>query len=155
MNRNEAFIASLKEWSNSISNGEQELKGLTFHLGYSIGVKGLEASIDKLEERINYLVSNGIIKKKFLIDGLIREVDNYLNRKIYFLGESIVNNEYLQESYLNDFDIVPEHAQRKSKEDIKISIIESEQQIDQWNRIKSTYFTRLNEREWQDENIRK
>ncbi|WP_407268930.1 hypothetical protein [Radiobacillus sp. PE A8.2] len=148
MDRIENFLSGLQEWSSSINNGEKELSELIMSLSQSLGGKLFTKDIKQFEERIRYLVKEVKIGEMFLVNSLINEVDNVLNRRINSLGEKLSFNEFSQELDRAEFGIVTNMNKQNDYETVRENIENYEEQIDKWNFVKSSYFTKSKERQW-------
>jgi hypothetical protein len=157
MNRINTFLSCLKNWDETTENKIESLEGITFHLGYNLGIREkLKIDLQDIHDRIVYLTKKEKIKEKFLIYSLISEVDFLLERGINYLGEAIIINEQLSSDYEDEFGVIPEHIEKSiSKMKDKSNLFKAEIQLDNWRKIKNTHFTRFNERIWENDDLQK
>lgn len=158
MNRTDTFLSCLKHWDETTENKSMTLDSINFHLGYILGLgnESLKATLQDINDRIVYLTTSERVQGKFLIYSLINEVENLFKHDLNHLGEAIITNEAMNQSYLDEFGVVPDHVKSalerlKSKE----HIFKCEHQLDSWRIIISTQFTISKERQWSNEEFLK
>lgn len=154
MNRLDTFLSCLKHWDEATENKATTLDSINFHLGFILGLgdDSLSAKLQDIHDRIVYLTNTEKLQEKFLIYSLLNEVENTLEHQLNNLGEAIVNNEVMNQSYLDEYGEIPDHAKStidrlKSKE----HIFKCENQLDSWRKIKNTHFTISQERSWSNQ----
>ncbi|AFU12228.1 hypothetical protein MC28_0806 [Bacillus thuringiensis MC28] len=143
------FIESLKEWDEQCNPKDATLKDILFFLNYNIGGRDTfeDVTVEKLEERINYLVNKESFEEKFLIDSLIHETTAIFKKRIAGHGEAIIKDENLKhfiEQQGKDAGFV-EKFLSKSK-DMQY-IYNAENQLDVWTVIVNQYFSLSNRRQ--------
>ncbi|MBS4191203.1 hypothetical protein KHA94_13520 [Bacillus sp. FJAT-49705] len=151
MNRLNTFIQSLEELKTISEQTDKEFKGLLFNLAFLLGKKDSISinSTDELKSRIEYLIKEENVREKFLINALVNEVNNHFEHFISSHGEIILNNEYLANSYREEFGMVPEHIQNgldQSKD--KSFLFTLEEQYDSWKLIVIKNFSKAQQRQW-------
>ncbi|OWW11705.1 hypothetical protein BUE63_02425 [Bacillus sp. MB353a] len=101
MSWTDAFIDSLKDWDVLCTVKNIKLKDVLGQIGYRIGQQGLvdNSTIEGLEDRINFLVSEERMDERFLIESLINQVTVILNSMLSELGENIIQAEKMKENF--------------------------------------------------------
>ncbi|WP_369903116.1 hypothetical protein [Bacillus manliponensis] len=151
------FIESLKEWDERCNPKDVTLEDVLFFLSYNIGGNATfeDLTVEKLEERINYLVNKESFEERFLIDSLIHETTAIFKKRIEGHGEGIIKNERLKqfvEQKGKDTDFV-EKPLSKMK-DIQY-LYKAENQLDVWTVIVNQYFSLSNRRQLEMEGFQR
>jgi len=152
------FINALKEWDETCTDKRMKIEDACFFLGFPIGQKTPERNMDlrSLEERINYLVNQEGFVEEFLINSLINEMSNHLNREINHLGEAIINNEALTKIYEEKHgEPSPQIKNLVERIKNKPYIYSAEESIDVWNEIIQREFSLSRRRDLRNQELLK
>ncbi|PHF33211.1 hypothetical protein COF85_29615 [Bacillus toyonensis] len=143
------FIESLKEWDERCNPKDATLKDILFFLNYNIGGNDAfeDLTVEKLEERINYLVNKESFEEKFLIDSLIHETTAIFKKRINELGEGIIKNERAKEFLENNEKNASVFERHLSKMKNMQYIYVAENQLDVWTTIVNQKFSLSNRRQ--------
>lgn len=157
----DAFINSLKEWDEVTSDQkdtrlDELVSVLLLQLGsYSFKDKDYRSnSLQKLKERLDYLVENERIFEHILTYGLISLTTNYFEDAIYKRYNHIESNEHLYEQAKDKFGEdntskgFLEIAERLKSKEYGINI---ENELDVWNQVVAKNFSRGNKRKLENE----
>lgn len=148
MFRVEALIESLEKFKDECYQ-EEDFKELLFKLCFYVGEKrSIEPSLDKLKERLEYLIQKEGVSESFLVYSLVNQIGVELNNVIRNLGHAIITNEGILKDAPEDSKIRHRLIQILERLKDKAYVIKAEHNIDAWNKIKSSIFTLSNEREW-------
>lgn len=146
------FIEALNRWSEEVKE-KTIIKRTMFFIGFDLGLEVDEQEdIEKIKNRLEFLIENANINDEYLILSLVDRVSYHLKRELATHGEAIILNEKLINKNKDSESGVRVEVMERTLSILKerTYVLKHEEAIDYWERIRSEIFTLSNIRKWKD-----
>lgn len=164
-NPTEALFMSIDEWEKEATPWVTNKSSIYFELNFKLGVEGMD--VNKLKDRISYLIDNEKIHEDFLIKSLIKEVTELLQHQIEGQGAAIITNESFllnMPKYAEKIKVTSEEVKEntiKMHEEILDRLkqpdyhIQAQLELDVWNHIIAKNYSKTKRKEWEEREMGK
>lgn len=146
------FIEALNRWSEEVKE-KTIIKRTMFFIGFDLGLEVDEQEdIEKIKNRLEFLIENANINDEYLILSLVDRVSYHLKRELATHGEAIILNEKLINKNKDSESGVRVEVMERTLSILKerTYVLKHEEAIDYWERIRSEIFTLSKIRKWKD-----
>lgn len=146
------FIEALHRWSEQVKE-KTIIKRTMFFIGFDLGLEVDEQEdIEKLKNRLEFLIENTNLNDEYLILSLVDRVSYHLKRELATHGEAIILNEKLINKNKDSGSGVRVEVMERTLGILKerTYVLKHEEAIDYWESIRSELFTLSNIRKWND-----
>jgi len=158
MEQTEALIEALSEWNEE--TGEDKVNDFKTLILFILNRLGDDSyfdgqdidSLDRLKNRVDYLMEDCEIHEDFLIMGIVNFITEMMENKIRKHGEFIIYQESIESEGISEQ--VDKMSQKKLSE-LKSPRyrIKAVNELDTWKLIKTKYFSESKRNSWENERL--